>query len=157
MNNTLEVIQRIESEAPAISEPRFIHSIKVGEAIRQGDIYVMRLAPTADNFIKQPQRDNQTNSFKDNPVKIVVKDYITPGQNQLVPGFTMGSRHMVEQTDKVKVLINPTTTSPIVGPVIVAKDRFTISHPQHAHFSLPEGCYGVFYQINGQTLNRVKD
>jgi hypothetical protein len=157
MQSTLEVIQKIESEAPAISEPRFINSIKVGEAIRQGDIYVMRLDPEAENFIKQPQRDNQTNGFKDLQVKINPKDYITPGQNQLVPGFTMGSRHMVEQTDKVKVLINPTTTSPIVGPVIVAKDRFTITHPQHAHFSLPEGCYGVFYQINGQTLNRVKD
>ena len=157
MNNTLEVLQRIESEAPAISEPRFIHSIKIGQSIRQGDIYVKRLDPTEENSIKQPQRDNQTNSFKEVPVKIFVKDYITPGQNQLVPGFTMGSRHMVEQTDKVKVFINPTTTSPIVGPVIVAKDRFTISHPQHAHFSLPEGCYGVFYQINGQTLNRVKD
>ena len=157
MNSTLEVLQRIESEAPAISEPRFIHSIKIGQSIRQGDIYVKRLDPTEENSIKQPQRDNQTNSFKEVPVKIFVKDYITPGQNQLVPGFTMGSRHMVEQTDKVKVFINPTTTSPIVGPVIVAKDRFTISHPQHAHFSLPEGCYGVFYQINGQTLNRVKD
>jgi hypothetical protein len=46
----------------------------------------------------------------------------------------------------------------LVGPLVVSKDRFELTHPEHAHFSLPAGTYQVIYQGDWQgQMNRARD
>lgn len=113
-------------------ELRNIESMKVGEAIRQGDIYVRRVAA-------KPEHAGGATT-----------------ERQLAPGTTRGSRHFVE--GDVEVFEGP-LSNPLVGPTFVASKRFRISHPEHAHFSLPAGIYEVTYQrdFEREEIARVLD
>jgi hypothetical protein len=106
--------------------------MKVGKAIRQGDLYVKRI----ESFDEKSQ------------------DVVEYKDNQLVPGSTMGSRHIVRGNVKCFKKLN---SDQFTGPVIVAKERFLIEHPLHAHCSLPAGIYQTTYQVDFSTQQRAKD
>jgi hypothetical protein len=114
-------------------DTRVIKKIEVGQAIRQGDIYVTRLAD------ERVRHGGET------------------AERQLAPGTTRGSRHCVE--GNVEVYLPAAGDGRLTGPLIVARDRFTVTHPEHAHFSLPPGAYRVTYQrdFNRQEVERVSD
>jgi hypothetical protein len=123
-----------------LKETRVIDSVEVGQHVRQGDVYIQRVAAPA--------------AWKETK------------NRQLAPGTTMGSRHTVDES--VKVLANPagakverTTDNRFPfrcnGPQIVSEDRFTVSHPEHADFSLPAGTYQVSFQCDPQSMQRVQD
>lgn len=135
----LEAHHQIESfakEAP--TEMRFVpDGMKHPHWIRQGDIYI-------EAVNKLPLSFDQETSNK-----------------QLAPGENRGSRHVVEGDVKVFLQSNPSSNDfsrdgVLSGPALVAKDRFKVTHPEHAHFSLPAGTYRVYYQMDARQAERTR-
>ena len=67
-----------------------------------------------------------------------------PHGRQVAPGNTQGSRHVAEGDVK---LLTWAEGGPLVGPVIRAKDRWTLAHPEHGHVEFPgQRDYVILYQ-----------
>lgn len=139
-----EVHAEIETKAPVTSELKRLNECPIGKGIRQGDVYILRLDPTKSNQFKGMQ-----NSV--DPRKCT---YV--GGTQLVPGNSIGSNHTIVEGE-AKFLIQPGNDYRMFGGVVVAEDRWTLNHPTHACWSLPAGCYGIFYQLDFITKDRVID
>jgi hypothetical protein len=45
----------------------------------------------------------------------------------------------------------------LLGPMFRLFSRGTVTHPEHAHISLPAGTYQVTHQMDARTLQRVRD
>lgn len=134
----MQVHEKITQAAKqfATTDTRIIpDSMKVGQSIRQGDVYLTRIA-------KIPKEHTKVST---NP--------------QIVEGSTQGSRHLLRESDMkhIKVLFNPSNNTPTLGPVIEATERFQLTHPEHAHFDMPAGIYSVTYQMNWADKERVRD
>lgn len=124
--------QNAVTNAKEAREPRFVRTCPVGEvACRQGDIYLWRL-PEIPKGCK-PRSDRQ-----------------------LALGKTVGSRHVCEAGPKLYDLPAGSANA-LLGPVIEAPERFTVTHPEHAHISLPSGTYQVGYQLDMRTQRAVAD
>ena len=149
MTQTLvEAIETVSKAAKPRQEKRVIKSIKPGQMIRQGDIYLINVSGLESIRVfgaTDVKRSSFTAQEKSN------KTYL-----QLVPGSTMGSRHQIKNSE-ISLFLNPTNESSLVGPLIVAENEFDLVHPEHAHFTLPSGEYLVCYQLNDKTKQRVKD
>jgi hypothetical protein len=130
-----EVLEQIEQSAATKNdtETRFIKKIDLNQVVRQGDIYIHKVA--TDWKVGKPV------------------------SNQLAMGSTKGSRHFAESPAKCYEGVDAPQymTNTLLGPVIQSTDRFTISHPEHAHISLPAGTYAVTHQMDARTLRRVQD
>lgn len=113
---------------------RTVKNMKNGEAVRQGDIYVTRLA------------------------RIPAKKGRRLASRQLAPGNSQGSRHCAEG-EEVALFAPAAGATDLTGPLIVAKKGFRITHPEHAHFEMPAGIYQVTYQrdFSREGLFRVED
>lgn len=112
------------------TEVRYIEKMKVGEAVRQGDIYLTRVRSDAT-------REKEIHT------------------RQLAPGNTQGSRHCVEGP----VRVYERKGDALTGPIVASEGRFKVTHPEHAHFDLPGGCYAVTYQRDfaREEVSRVND
>src|SRR5205085_2372667 len=113
----------------------FIEKIDVGCVVRQGDIYIHAVDSDHKHGEKSKSR-------------------------QLALGETMGSRNVAEASAHVYA----GTTLPewcdrrtFLGPLVKAKKRFVVTHPEHAHVSLPAGEYQVTHQMDARTMARVQD
>lgn len=128
-----ESIQEIANEK-SVSETRFIKKMEIGQVVRQGDIYIHCVGH------KHVHGDKTNN-------------------RQLAPGSTQGSRHIVEESVEVYNGTNAPqwTTRALLGPYIKSRNRFLVSHPEHAHVSLPPNGYQITYQLDAQTMRRVED
>ena len=140
MNTTLERPQSATAahtmiadfaESKAKNETRVVPSLLVGQTIRQGDVYLTRIE-----------------SFKQ-------KDYVAAGE-QLAPGNSQGSRHCVDLNAGVKCW-KKKDGRVTEGPIVEAEGRFTLTHPEHAHFDLPGGIYQVTFQLDYATQQRARD
>lgn len=127
-------IERL-AKVNAKPEVRFIEKIAVGCVVRQGDIYIHAVEATH-------QRGKRLKS------------------RQLAIGETMGSRHIAEAPASVFA----GTTRPewcdqrtFLGPLVKSKARFVVTHPEHAHVSLPPGEYQITHQMDARTMARVQD
>jgi hypothetical protein len=122
---TVDVIRTIEDAMRRSSgKERWIDAIAVGQAVRQGDIYVHRVA---DGHRRGTSRDSR----------------------QLAPGERDSARHVAESPARVFEGIRlPDWCRPgtALGPLVRCPDRAIISHPEHAQMSLPAGTYQVTYQ-----------
>lgn len=126
------ILARIEKQSTQhTADERFVRTAQVGDPIRQGDIYIQRVA---DDYPRGTQ----------------------VGQ-QLAPGTSKGSRHVAEGCKVFACTAEALRDEPLHGPVIVAEQRFTVRHPEHADVSLPSGTYRVGYQIDPRTMRRVAD
>ena len=129
-----EVIEQVEESAQNnIEDIRFIKKISVGQVVRQGDVYIHCV------------ENNHPMGH--------------PCLNQLAEGTSKGSRHIAERPATTYTGIQGPSWAgrcPL-GPVIVSEDRFTITHPEHAHISLPAGTYQTTHQMDPRTLRRVED
>jgi hypothetical protein len=113
----------------------------VGSGGRQGDVYLIRLA-----------------SFNSGKSKLT-------HDRQLAPGNTQGSRHTVDENVQVWIpkdgLKDQVITTEfglcVMGPVVTAKERWTLSHPDHANFSAPAGDWQISYQVDPIRQARVLD
>jgi hypothetical protein len=129
--------ERIEREAKekAVQEVRHIKSIEIGKVVRQGDIYIHRVADEHKHGKESKSR-------------------------QLAIGNTQGSRHVAESPSKAfdgTTLPTYCDQRTFLGPLVQSKKRFTVTHPEHAHVSLPAGCYQITHQTDARTMGRVQD
>lgn len=121
-----------------LSDVRHVAKIKVGQFIRQGDIYLTRIAKRAPNW--QPT-----------------------GNRQLAPGTSPGSRHVVGAGPRL--FVSPEAiprevkgrTVRLLGPQVEADKSFALEHPEHAHFELPAGTYQVSFQLDYAQQSAVRD
>jgi len=133
-----QVHSKIVSDASerAVPDVRAILAIKVGQAVRQGDIYIHRV----DEY--HPRGAAARN-------------------RQLAVGTTQGSRHVAEPPAIVyEGAERPKwCTGQLLGPLFVVPQgqRCVVSHPEHAHVDLPAGTYQVTHQMDARTLDRVRD
>lgn len=127
-------IERLAKEK-AVAEVRVVESMEIGKVVRQGDVYIHCVSP------KHPHGEKTKT-------------------HQLAIGDSMGSRHVAEAPAEVfEGTQLPEYCLPwtFMGPCIVAPDRFTVTHPEHAHVSLPAGTYQVTHQMDAKTGARVVD
>ena len=131
----------------ADSEVRVCRRIEVGQAIQQGDVYVFRMP---DDW---PRAEEPW------------------GSKQVAVGDTQGSRHVACGDVRVwggKELPEWFTVpswlgskaaakSVFLGPVIEARGKWTLEHPEHAHHVCPPGVYQVTYQGDVRVRARVMD
>lgn len=143
MNATLTALQAHQQiEEFAQSAPAEMRFVPDGMAhpqwVRQGDVYL-------EAIDKVPADCDQETTNR-----------------QLAPGETRGSRHIIE--GNVKLFVS-SAKQPVrqfgagdvlVGPVIVAHERCTLTHPEHAHFSLPAGTYQSYYQMDARQAERTR-
>lgn len=136
-----EAHQRIaDHAAQADHHIRHVESIAVGEFARQGDLYLCRIDSAG-------------------------KDWRPTDNRQLAPGVSNGSRHVVDGDADILTSpeANPVERLPnlnrvrLLGPQIMAKERITITHPEHAHISLPPGVYQTTYQLDFDRQQAVRD
>jgi len=119
----------------AVAEVRVVESMEIGKVARQGYVYIHCVSP------KHPRGEKMKT-------------------HQLAIGDSMGSRHVAEAPAEVfEGSEQPAWCRPwtFLGPCIVAADRFTVTHPEHAHVSLPAGTYQVTHQMDARTGARVID
>jgi len=145
MTQTIDAGTAVEKVTRAKHDPdvRIIRRMEIGSVIQQGDLYVHRL-----------------------PEKHARGKQIAAGKAQVALGDNMGARHVAE--GEIAVFASTTlpagvkapmdvSASEICGPVVVARDTWSLTHPEHAHFTLPAGVYGVTYQYDPRTMRRVQD
>jgi len=122
---------------------RMVKKMDVGQAIMQGDVYLIRVA---DDWPRG--------------------DQIGEKSVQIALGSSNGARHMATgpvQAFKGKQLPNGFTapqgvdSAELLGPVVVASRPWTLTHPEHPHHALPAGTYQVTYQVDLMTMRRVQD
>lgn len=110
---------------------RMIRTFPEGKHIRQGDVYLVRIKDDA----------------KHGKVR---------GSRQVAVGTTIGSRHIAEGRLTVYESVGfERFPAEFVGPVVAAEERWTLTHPEHAHVSCPAGTYQTLYQREGS--RRVAD
>lgn len=131
-----EIVDAANAEAQ--QSCRVVNQIAVGKCVRQGDVYLVAVEPA------HPHGEETTN-------------------RQLAVGETQGSRHILEgeATLYVGTDLPPGWAqwggAKLLGPMIVALQRFNVTHPEHAHVSLPAGCYQVVLQLDASTMRAVHD
>lgn len=139
MNTLEEVLSKIENHV-ALPELR-TETAKIGEVLHQGDVYLMRVPKN------WPRGD-------------------ILGTRQIAVGTNIGSRHVVEGDVKVYVgkklpdgfkLPEGARIEDMLGPVVEAGSETILTHPEHAHHALADGCYQVTYQWDMTTQRRVAD
>lgn len=115
---------------------RDCRAMKIGEVVRQGDIYIHRVDPTHAH-------GGETKN------------------HQLAMGVTLGSRHIADEN----FMVYEGTTLPswvdrrhFLGPCIVTTSATAlITHPEHANVALGPGCYQVTHQMDIRTMQRARD
>lgn len=150
MLDTIELI-RGESSRKGPKEYRIVRSIKPGQFIRQGDVYVLCVGDNTE--LGKPSK-----------------------MRQLAPGSSKGSRHIVEgdarmsigwvepeglnlyaQAAKMLRVPRERIVAALAGPAIHADGAFRVTHPEHADYTLPGGCYVTWGQLDPRTMRRVQD
>ena len=140
----MEAIKEIDRSATLNknSEARVVKLLKFSdekdaqgriEAVRQGDIYIKRLRELPTELGKYEG-------------------------NQLAPGNTKGSRHILVSKSDVKLhsLKSPTA---LQGPIVEAPTGFEIDHPEHGNICMEQGgIFAITYQrAHADELKRVAD
>jgi hypothetical protein len=137
----MQKIEAVTSHVPDTTT-RIARRMEIGTMIHQGDIYVCRVAD--DHPHGEPW-----------------------GSRQVAVGQQIGARH-VATGDSIEVFagVDAKAQLPLFtdeqrrecrGPVVVAKEQWTLTHPEHAHHVLPAGTYQVTYQWDETTMQRVVD
>lgn len=136
-------IERIRKSAKHMPEVRVIKVMKIGQVIRQGDVYLEKVKDS-------------------HPHKKEHKGL------QLAPGTSKGSRHCIHENPKIKLFLPHEEFITIKGkrffqgPVIKAGAETTIesvlvTHPEHAFCKIPPGTYQTRFQTDIARQQRVRD
>jgi hypothetical protein len=140
MSKTLETIEKIQRSARHMPEVRVITGMKIGQVVRQGDIYIERVAAIEGKGKAIASR-------------------------QLAPGTSKGSRHIVSESEAVtlcesKPSLNGKAAFQI-GAAIEAQGDVTVTHPEHAWIKIigdkVKQFYQVFFQADYARKERAKD
>lgn len=144
MQTALEAVNHVTEKAPALQDKKVKEKCDIGKGIRQGDLYIIRINPTGKTKIKGLEE-----SVNVNLCTMLCGD-------QLAIGTTMGSRHTIKE-GQAAFYRDPKNSNPVFGGVVKADCRWDLEHPEHAHWNMPAGTYGVFYQLDWMTKQRVRD
>jgi hypothetical protein len=124
--------ERVKNAEPQ----RFPDAAAVGDNVRQGDIYIWKLDAVPRGYapIKHPP-------------------------TQLAPGNTQGSRHCLDSLEGVTVFGTAESENEYDGPILRLDCERTITHPEHGHWTLPPGIYGISFQRTSDSKGerRVQD
>lgn len=140
MSKTFETIQKIQRSAQHMPEVRVIADMKIGQVVRQGDIYIERV-PAIEGKGKRV------------------------ASRQLAPGTSKGSRHIVAESDSVtlwesKPALNGKAAFQ-VGAAIEAHGDVVVTHPEHAWMKIVgdkvKRFYQVWFQADFARKERAKD
>lgn len=133
--SALEAHTKVQEAAStkADAKVRVVSAIEVDQAVRQGDIYITRIASIPSGV----------RSIED---------------RQLAPGTSQGSRHIIVG-DGLALSARLNDSNPLQGPYIKAEKSFTVEHPEHGHINMPAGDYSCTYQrdFSAEELARVRD
>jgi len=134
-------VQKIETAIPD-ADVRVCRRIEPGQVLHQGDVYLTRVA---DGW---PRGERL-------------------GTQQVAVGSTVGARHVAEgeavevyagvKLPKALVCAEDVPEEAYLGPVVVAPEGFTLTHPEHADHVCPAGVYQVTYQVDPVAQRRVQD
>lgn len=134
--SAVEALARIRTSAEEIRSDlpqRFSTGADPGTSVRQGDIYITLLNNVPEDAVS-----------------------IKP-EAQLAPGSTKGSRHILDSLEGV-TMYHPANKTVLQGPIMQLTQERIVTHPQHGHWYLPAGVYGVTYQRQyAEDLRRVND
>lgn len=131
------------SQAKADPEVRVMRRLEIGSVIQQGDVY-LHVVP-ADH--PRGQR-------------------IGEGQVQIALGEGSGARHVADGDVEVFEgaalpegfsVPEGAEAEDLLGPLVVARKPWTLTHPEHAHHRAPALTYQVTYQFDPRTMRRVVD
>lgn len=139
----MDIMDQIMEDAQAADrEPRFHEVVKQLEVVPQGDCNLHAIGSLEGRSELEKRIRKVWPDFRMGALGMVTTD------SQLVPGSTIGSRHVIRAEDRGFLTIYAPSgdASPLVGPTIVATARFVLEHPEHAAHSIPAGVYQVVYQ-----------
>ena len=137
MSSAVEAIDRIRERGESIASDqtqRFPEAASVGDFARQGDVYIVKADPSdLEDLTKMTE-----------PVL------------QLAPGTNPGSRHILRSAEGVS-MFSPRGSSELNGPLFRLECENELTHPEHANFILPPGCYRTTFQQSAEEDRRVLD
>lgn len=135
------------SKADLRPEVRDVRGMVSGEAVRQGDVYLIKVSSKADMYavLKSDFRQSEKGAVTQNM--------------QLAPGTTKGSRHILASNPGLTVYAPAKNADPLEGPFIEATEDFELTHPEHANFLFGPGQYACIYQRDyaAEERRRVAD
>ena len=136
---TVEIIKDLTEKATKLNrkETRIIKSWPIGKAVRQGDVYLHRVA-------------------NNHPVGEMLDI------RQIADGTSIGSRHILIGDVKVYQGVNlPSYVNdrwPLGYTFDVGQEGATVTHPEHAHVDIcVQGRYQVTHQMDMLTMRKVSD
>ncbi len=148
MNNqqnqsVVSLIETITNHKPDV-EMRIARRLEVGTGIQQGDVYVIRMPDKTPHGALR-------------------------GSNQVALGTNIGARHVAEGP-RVRVFesvagmcnhiiegFSENQITACAGPIVEAEEPWVLTHPEHAHHTIPAGTFQVFYQWDEVRMGRVAD
>lgn len=137
--SAVEILKDIQKQAEATKNamPIVVEAIKVGEMVRQGDIYIKRLAKAPTGCTLDTKN----------------------AEGKLAEGETQGSRHYIAAEDRASVkLFTLDNANALDGPILEAEKAFRVTHPEHGDVTVPAGTYAITYQrAYADELRRVMD
>lgn len=130
-----DVVKEVETLARKVAKretQRFPEAASVGDCVRQGDVYITLLGGLPAGCELQ-----------------------TKWSRQLAPGTSHGSRHVLDSRKGVECYHLP-RASEFDGPVLLLAEEREVTHPEHGHWILPPGCYGITYQRTQDALDEQR-
>lgn len=126
--------ERIKNDQPQ----RLSEAMSPGDTFAQGDIALIKIGDTLSPAQLEKLRKIEFRA-------------------KLVPGDTQGAQHCLASSRGI-TLFECKNGNPLRGPVILATEEFTVTHPEHGHLIVPPGAYAsVFQRDHAEELRRVMD
>lgn len=126
----IEAIDKIQA-APVSDVVRDATDLEIGQAVHQGDVYVIRVDPAKTAHGAER------------------------GSRQVAIGETVGARHFAEGA--LDVFHPAPGADQFTGPIVKAESPWMLTHPEHADFRMPAGAFQCRYQLDYATQQRVAD
>ena len=136
--NTITIekgIELLKSTPKKFPSARNVSRVK--RVVRQGDVYVHKVTSIEKGVLLTSRK--------------------------LAPGHTIGSNHFVSDNPNVMIYKSETKTFykciPVqIGPVIEAKESWTLTHPKHGWMTgFGPGLYQITFPIDPITKKRLED
>lgn len=147
-NSVVEMVEKVEqAAATANHETRDCRSMKVGQVVRQGDLYFVRVNGQRLNK-KSPAEKQELNLAAGGPPTSSNHAHQAVGPVQVFESL----KGDIEQLDGTKV-----AATALRGPVVKATGEWSVVHDEHATCLFDAGCYQVIFQLDAVRQERVAD
>ena len=155
-SNVFEAVQAVERAAETPNpEIREVTEMKIGQSIRNGDFFLVKIKGTRLNKRKDSALATlDLGGDVENPTRHL----IVGNDVQLLPALPLAGFKVLDvDGETLREVTELTTTTPILGPVIVAKSDFRVTHPEHAELRMPAGYYQIVRQVDIVTRQVLED